>query len=83
MAKELNSTKVRLAFEQFANENKGAKLCAKEINEAVKSLLGGSLDGWCVSDFALPETERSKHNKPLFKRIKRGLYIVVGTDEKD
>jgi len=85
MAKDFNSTKIRAAFEAFANEHKGATMRAKEINEAVKERLGGSLGGWCVSDFALPETShsRSKHNKPLFERIKRGWYRVIGTTAND
>ena len=85
MAKEFNSTKVRLAFEEYANANKGKMLRTKEINNAVKEMLDGSLGGWCVSDFAAPETSysRSKHNKKLFERIKRGLYVVLGTNEKD
>lgn len=83
MAKEFNSTKIRLAFEEYANDNKGKTLRTREINNAVKEMLGGSLGGWCVSDFAAPETShlRSKHNKQLFERIKRGWYLVVGTDK--
>lgn len=85
MAKEFNSTKIRAAFEAFANENVGEKMSTKVINERVKERLGGSLGGWCVSDFALPEIghSRSKHNKPLFERLKRGLYRVIGTSEND
>lgn len=85
MAKEFNSTKIRKAFEEYANANKGRKLTTKQINEEVSNLLGGSLGGWCVSDFATPETShsRSKQNMPLFERIKRGLYLVIGTNEND
>lgn len=85
MGKEFNSTKIRAAFEAFANENIGAEMRAKEINEQVKERLDCSLCGWCVSDFALPETghSRSKHNKPLFERIKRGLYKVIGSNTND
>ncbi len=82
MAKEYKSTKIRQAFEEFANQHKGEYLTTKEINSGAKSILESSLSGWCVSDFATPETtkERSSLNKPLFERKKRGLYKVIGTD---
>lgn len=79
MAKEFKSTKIRLAYEEFANAHKGEELSSREINAGVKLILGSSLSGWCVSDFAIPETLRKEShlNKPLFKRLKRGWYLVV------
>ena len=81
MGKQYKSEKVRLAFEEFANKNKGVSgLRAKDINSSVAEMLGGSLGGWCVSDFAYPETSkpRSKHNKRLFQREnRRGYYTVL------
>lgn len=78
MARVFNSTKIRNAFEVFASQHKGKEMRTKDINNGVAAILGGSLGGWCVSDFAEPETAnpRSKYNKPLFKRIKRGFYLV-------
>lgn len=75
------SIEIRQAFETFAANNKGKNgLTTKEINEGAKQLMSdNSLHGWCVSDFAEPETNhsRSKNNKPLFKREKRGFYTVI------
>lgn len=85
MTKEYKSTKIRLAFEEFANAHKGEELKTRDINAGVKIILGSSLSGWCVSDFATPETSRKEShlNKPLFKRLKRGLYLVVGTENNN
>ena len=81
MAKQYKSDRVRLAFEQYANQHKGKReeIRAKDINSGVEDILGEPLGGWCVSDFAESETtkSRSKYNKTLFKRIERGKYIVL------
>ena len=77
------STLIRQDFELFARNNSGKTLTTKEINNGVESALqskyGFGLSGWCVSDFAEPETlhERSKYNKTLFYRIKIGVYKVL------
>lgn len=90
MAKEYKSTKIRLAFEKFANAHKGKTMRTKDINNGVRLYLEDvdertkkTLGGWCVSDFATPETshKRSKLNKMLFKRERRGKYLIIGTNE--
>ena len=74
---------IRQAFEEFAKSNTGKTIRTKDVNNGVNAILqsnyGINLSGWCVSDFAEPETaqNRSKHNKTLFYRIKRGVYVVL------
>ena len=85
MIKEKKSNLIRKAFEEFANAHVGEELSTKQINNGVGRLVDGGLSGWCVSDFAIPETSnsRSKQNKRLFHRVKRGRYIVLGTEKTE
>lgn len=81
------ATKIRLAYEEFANRNKGKTLSKQAIDDGAQSLLDFDINGeLCVSDFALPEASktRSKYNKILFERTDiDGIYLVLGVKEND
>ena len=67
------------AFAEFANAHHNQQFRTKDINAAAQALMpDGSLHGYCVSDFARSETDKSysRSNPTLFERITTGLYRV-------
>ena len=81
------TVKIRLAYEEFANRNKGRTLSKQEIDDGAQMLLDFDIKGeLCVSDFARPEAlkPRSKYNKILFERTEiDGIYVVLGSNQND
>ena len=77
------------AFAKFQNEHRNDKgknpsqkksFSTKEINEGARqNMSDGSLHGWCVSDFAKEETEKSRsiQNPTMFHREKRGWFTIL------
>lgn len=77
------------AFAKFQNEHRNGKgqdspksklFSTKEINDgARKNMSDGSLHGWCVSDFAKEEAEKSRsvQNPTMFHRERRGWYTIL------
>lgn len=85
MKKQHKSDLIRKAFEEFADAHIGQELTNRQINEGVQHMLDFDVnDELRVSDFALPETSqsRSKYNKMLFRRIRRGEYTVLPKEER-